>query len=84
MYVRDHMRPKFFAAAGMDPTTYDMEVFRKTREISKQVFPVLIDIDHPKFQQLCDRMYQNTMAITAARAKGGLGSAIADQAPDAG
>lgn len=76
MYVRDHLRPKFFAAAGMDSTAYDMQVFRIAREISKQVFPVLIDIDHPRFQPLCERMYHNTLAIHAARKRGGIGGAI--------
>ena len=70
MYVRDHMRPGFFEALGMDPTTYDIEVFRKTREISKQVFPVLLDIDHPRFLPLMEKMLQNTIAIQEARARG--------------
>jgi magnesium-protoporphyrin IX monomethyl ester (oxidative) cyclase len=71
MYVRDHMRPKFFETLGVDATTYDIEVFRKTREISKQVFPVLLDIDHATFRPTLDRMYRNTVAIAEARARGG-------------
>jgi hypothetical protein len=32
---------------GLESSTYDYEVFRITNEITKQVFPVSLDIDHP-------------------------------------
>lgn len=50
MYVRDHARPEFHKALGIDPTEYDYKVFHLTSEISKQTFPLTLDIDNPVFR----------------------------------
>jgi magnesium-protoporphyrin IX monomethyl ester (oxidative) cyclase len=71
MYVRDHARPAFHAALGLDPTDYDYQVFRVCSEISRQVFPLTVDIDHPTFRTCMDRFAQITAKISDIGAKAG-------------
>ena len=72
MYVRDHCRPAFHKAIGVDPSDYDFEVFRITSEISRQVFPLTIDLAHPNFKRRLDRLLAIARASADAKAQGGM------------
>ena len=72
MYVRDHTRPAMHEAMGLQSTAYDYEVFRITSEISKQVFPLTLDIDHPAFRAGMDRLRGISFAADRAKAQGGV------------
>ena len=72
MYVRDHTRPELKQAMGLEPTEYDYTVFRITSEISKQVFPLSLDIDNPAFRAGMDRLFRLSQRMDAAKARGGL------------
>ena len=76
MWVRDHQRPLFHDALGVDVTWYGQEVFRKTSEISKQVFPMTLDIDHPRWRPNLDRMEAASRQVAAGKARGGIGGAL--------
>ena len=72
MYVRDHARPAFHKALGIDPTEYDFKVFRITSDIARQVFPVELDLDNPAFARGLERLREITVAKSAARRQGGV------------
>ena len=76
MYVRDHNRPIMHDAFGMDPSEYDFTVFRITTEISKQVFPLSLDLDNPKFREGLERLRVIAAAIDTAKARGGIIGAV--------
>jgi magnesium-protoporphyrin IX monomethyl ester (oxidative) cyclase len=73
MYVRDHLRRSFFDSLGIDVDWYDRRVLHITTEIAKQVFPVALDVENPRFWTLLDRMYRNTAELDALRQNGGGG-----------
>lgn len=76
MYVRDHNRPILHKALGIDISEYDFTVFRITTEITKQVFPITIDADAPRFRALLEKMRDISAKIDDARVQGGLAGRI--------
>ena len=51
MCIRDHARPAFHKALGVDIEEYDKEVLKITSEISKQIFPIEVDLDNTKWEK---------------------------------
>ncbi len=72
MYIRDHARPEFHKALGVDPTEYDYKVFQICNEISRQVFPLELDIDNPKFRTGMEKLRAASNGIDAAKKEGGV------------
>ena len=73
MYVRDHARPVFHEALGLDPTQYDYRVFSICNQIARQVFPVELDTDSPEFRAHMEALRQASLRIEDGKAQGGLG-----------
>jgi magnesium-protoporphyrin IX monomethyl ester (oxidative) cyclase len=72
MYVRDHERPRLYEAFGLDPDDFDRRVFEITSEITRQVFPLTLDIDHPRFWKGLQRLNDIAQRAKAAKAQGGV------------
>ena len=72
MFVRDHTRPALHISMGLDPDTYDYRVFDITTEISKQVFPVSLDTNSPKFRAGLKRLVEASEGYSRAREQGGV------------
>ncbi|MEM9797583.1 MAG: magnesium-protoporphyrin IX monomethyl ester (oxidative) cyclase [Pseudomonadota bacterium] len=72
MFVRDHQRPEFHKALGVDPDWYAHSVFEKTSEISQQVFPITLDIDHPRWLPTLQRLQRANADLAVAQKKTGL------------
>lgn len=77
MFVRDHQRPAFHKALGVDPDWYAQEVFEKTSELSKQIFPITLDIDDPRWLKNCRALYRANVDLADAKAQRGLGARLA-------
>ena len=76
MYVRDHARPVFHKALNVDPADYGFQVFKITSEISRQVFPVELDLDNPLFKERLEKLVVINARINEAKAQGGLVGAV--------
>jgi magnesium-protoporphyrin IX monomethyl ester (oxidative) cyclase len=72
MYVRDHQRPEMHDAMGLNATEYDFNVFRITSEITKQVFPLTLNLDDPRFAAGLEKLRLISVATEAAKARGGV------------
>ncbi|WP_375257680.1 magnesium-protoporphyrin IX monomethyl ester (oxidative) cyclase [Citreimonas sp.] len=83
MYVRDHQRPAFHAALGVDPDWYAHEVFTKTSAMTEQIFPITLDIEHPRWQPTLERLQRANVAIARAKARGGVAGKLSQLAHSA-
>jgi magnesium-protoporphyrin IX monomethyl ester (oxidative) cyclase len=65
MYLNDLQRSDFYASIGLDARDYDIHVIRKTNETSARVFPVVLNVAHPKFFELMDAATASNLKLVA-------------------
>ena len=63
MYLNDIQRKGFYAALGLDAREYDIEVIQKTNQSAGRLFPIVLDVDNPKFFGKLDECTKHTAAI---------------------
>ena len=76
MWVRDHQRPAFHEALGVDMEWYGQEVFKKTSTLSKQIFPITLDIDHPAWKPTLRKMEAASRQVAEGKAQGGVAGTV--------
>ena len=70
MYIRDHQRPAFHEALGVDTDWYAHEVFTKTSKLSEQIFPITLDIDSPRWEAGLKRLQKANVDLADAKKQG--------------
>lgn len=54
MYLNDLQRSEFYSTIGLDAQQFDKHVIRKTNQSSGTLFPIILDVENPKFFELMD------------------------------
>ena len=49
MYLNDLQRGDFYSTIGLDAKQFDIHVIRKTNQSAGTLFPIILDLDNPKF-----------------------------------
>ncbi len=55
MYLNDLQRKEFYSSIGLDAKEFDQYVIRKTNQSAENLFPVILDVEHPDFFPLLDK-----------------------------
>jgi magnesium-protoporphyrin IX monomethyl ester (oxidative) cyclase len=69
MYLNDSQRQEFYSTIGLDARQFDKHVIVKTNQSAGTLFPVIFDVENPKFFELldiCDLANQNLIEIEKA------------------
>lgn len=69
MYLNDLQRTDFYSTIGLDSKQFDIHVIRKTNQSSGTVFPVILDVDHPRFFPLLDACHEANVGLIEVEKK---------------
>jgi len=65
MYLRDVSNTEYYTALGLDPREYDRYVIKQTNASAARIFPVILNVNHPKFYQRLETILNNNQTLSA-------------------
>jgi magnesium-protoporphyrin IX monomethyl ester (oxidative) cyclase len=65
MYLRDR-ESKFYGILGMNSRDFDIEVIQETNKTAGRVFPLILNVDHPKFFPVLDECAADYLKLVAS------------------
>jgi magnesium-protoporphyrin IX monomethyl ester (oxidative) cyclase len=68
MYLNDHQRTKFYEALGMNTRDFNLDVIKETNWTAGRIFPIILDVNNPKFVALMDKSAASYLKIANAPA----------------
>jgi magnesium-protoporphyrin IX monomethyl ester (oxidative) cyclase len=68
MYLNDHQRTRFYEAMGMTTRDFNLDVIKETNWTAGRVFPLILDVNNPKFTALLDKSAASYLKIANAPA----------------
>ena len=63
MYLNDLQRTDFYSTIGLDARQFDKHVIRKTNQSSAALFPVILDVDNPKFFEFMENCAEANQSL---------------------
>ena len=66
-YFSGQKGSKFYEMLGINVKEYDLEVLKKTNEDVSKIFPIYLDIEHPKFVDLLDSCVENNEKLSGRK-----------------
>jgi magnesium-protoporphyrin IX monomethyl ester (oxidative) cyclase len=68
MYLNDHQRTRFYEALGMNTRDFNLDVIKETNWTAGRIFPIILDVNNPKFVALMDKSAASYLKIANAPA----------------
>ncbi len=65
MYLNDIQRTGFYESLGLVTRDFEREVIAKTNQSAGKVFPIILDVEHPKFYDRLEKCISNNERLTA-------------------
>ena len=77
MYLNDvALRPEFYELLGLTPKEYDLDVIKWTNHDASKVFPVVLNVEHPAFEEALDNCVDNIAKMREVDNAGGILKAV--------